>query len=126
MWYAGRLLLWSMGIFVRRRGFQHLRSLQSSTLLLVANHSSHFDPLVLMAEFMPSFVAVGRTSERKRPALIALPIVANHGLLVDQTQSTGAAEQIAKRTNPQLAAKGLPPLLIFPEGSACSGTAASF
>lgn len=98
----GRLLLLILGVRVKLSGYENYLDafdhVDRKTQLIVCNHSSHLDIAVIVAMFMPSFVAVDLKPNGKMYDLMRHCVLAHHGILVNHLMdNTDGIEAITKR-----------------------------
>ncbi|CAL6077588.1 Lysophospholipid_acyltransferase [Hexamita inflata] len=113
---SSKLLIFSYGIIYRTAN-AHLRPTENAHVL-ISNHVSSADPVILAALGFTSFVG---KEQIKHIPLYSTMAIAGQGIFVNRDQkNSNAAELINTRiTN----SKGFPLLTIFPEGTTVNQTA---
>lgn len=108
-----RLFLWLMGCFPQLRGNQYLSTIKTTPTILVANHASYLDAIVLLAVLPIEFVFVAKQELLKTP-VVGTFIRKQHHLTVDRVNLIKGlldAEHIEKTLQQGQS------ILIFPEGT---------
>eukprot|EP00164_Ancoracysta_twista_P000988 GFYU01001293.1.p1 GENE.GFYU01001293.1~~GFYU01001293.1.p1 ORF type:complete len:385 (+),score=62.85 GFYU01001293.1:128-1282(+) len=117
--YFGRFCMVGCGIWFYSRNGHHISNKDKRAPIIVSNHTSYLDILVILYEAFPSWVA---KAEVRDIPLVGHITASLNGLFTDRSQSahrTNVAQAIMTRMK---LADQYPPLLVFPEGTTTNGT----